>query len=236
MAREEIVFDLDDKHIVAYPGPANSPVVYLNSYIDDSREISSLLAQKDCPPHSLVVISHLAWDDEMSPWECPALTEDDTPCTGGADTYLVWLTQTLIPKVEKHFSGEIPYRALAGYSLAGLFALYAPYKTSIFSRIASMSGSLWFPDFISYIKSNKMVRKPDCIFLSLGETEDNSPIPMLDTVRIRTEEAYTYFQDLSIPSMFRLNPGDHLTECSERTVAGIRWILEHENTPCKDSR
>ncbi|MBP3817591.1 MAG: hypothetical protein J6H31_04745 [Butyrivibrio sp.] len=41
---------------------------------------------------NLAVISDINWDDEMSPWDCPPLSKNDIPCTGGADEYLVNLT------------------------------------------------------------------------------------------------------------------------------------------------
>ena len=41
---------------------------------------------------NLAVISDINWDNEMSPWECPPLSKNDIPCTGGADEYLVNLT------------------------------------------------------------------------------------------------------------------------------------------------
>ena len=31
--------------------------------------------------------------------------------------------------------------------LAGLFAVYATFQSDVFDRVASISGSLWFPDF-----------------------------------------------------------------------------------------
>ncbi|MDY2610537.1 MAG: alpha/beta hydrolase-fold protein [Oscillospiraceae bacterium] len=55
------------------------------------------------------------------------------------------LTEKLIPAAEKEIN-EVPrWRGIAGYSLAGLFALYAIYQTDLFSRVGSMSGSLGFP-------------------------------------------------------------------------------------------
>lgn len=47
--------------------------------------------------------------------------------------------------LRKEFTERRVFIGIAGYSLAGLFALYALYKTDVFTRVASMSGSLWFP-------------------------------------------------------------------------------------------
>ena len=45
-------------------------------------------------------------------------------CTGGADDYLRHLTTEIIPTAEKELAGVPSWRGIAGYSLAGLFALY----------------------------------------------------------------------------------------------------------------
>ena len=49
------------------------------------------------------------------------------------------------PWATERIHGKASFIGIAGYSLAGLFALYALYKTDAFTRVASMSGSLWFP-------------------------------------------------------------------------------------------
>ena len=44
---------------------------------------------------------------------------------------------------------------IAGYSLAGLFALWAAWNSGYFRRVASVSGSLWYPGFTDYIRNNE---------------------------------------------------------------------------------
>ena len=73
------------------------------------------------------------------------------PCTGGADDYLRLLIEEIIPTAEKEIDGVPRWRGIAGYSLAGLFSLYAIYRTDLFSLVGSMSGSLWFPGMKEYI-------------------------------------------------------------------------------------
>ena len=74
----------------------------------------------------------------------------DAPCTGGADEYLKVLLEEILPGVLSRISGSPVFLGIAGYSHAGLFALYSMYHTDRFDRVASMSGSLWFPDFKEY--------------------------------------------------------------------------------------
>ena len=114
---------------------------------------------------------------------------------------------------------------IAGYSLAGLFALYAIYQTDVFSRVATMSGSLWFPGFKEYIFSREPKRRPDCIYFSLGGREAKTRNPVLKTVQENTEEIQAFYQSKGINTVFHLNPGNHFVQGAERTVAGIRWLL-----------
>ena len=64
--------------------------------------------------------------------------------------------------------GAPRWRGIAGYSLAGLFAVYALYRTDVFARAASVSGSLWFPGFREYVFSHTPLCRPDCVYFSLG--------------------------------------------------------------------
>ena len=100
------------------------------------------------------------------PWDCPAVFPKGDPFTGGADAYIHQLTEQILPEAERRIGSEPVWRGIAGYSLAGLFAIYTLYHTDLFSRAASMSGSLWFPGFSEYMESHSLAVRPDCIYLS----------------------------------------------------------------------
>ena len=165
------------------------------------------------------------WNLDFSPWPAPALNETDDPFEGGADDYLRLLTEEIIPKVEKEITGTPRWRGIVGYSLAGLFALYAIYRTDLFSRVGSMSGSLWFPGMKDYIFSHEPKRQPDHMYFSLGDKESKTRNPVLRSVRQNTEEIQTFYQSKGINTVFELNPGNHYNHAAERTAAGIVWLL-----------
>ena len=114
---------------------------------------------------------------------------------------------------------------MAGYSLAGLFALYAIYQTDLFSRVGSMSGSLWFSSMKKYIFSHEPKHWPDCMYFSLGDKESKTRNPILRSVRQNTEDIQSFFQDKGIDSAFQLNPGIHYNHAVDRTAAGLCWLL-----------
>jgi len=128
-------------------------------------------------------------------------------------------------RAEKELPGPPAWRGIAGYSLAGLFALYAIYRTDVFSRVGCMSGSLWFPGFKEYVFSHEPKRRPDCIYFSLGDKEVKTRNPVLKTVQENTEEIQAFYQNKGIDTVFHLNPGNHFVQGIERTIACIQRLL-----------
>ena len=202
-----------------------TPIIYLNTFSDEGRKVYEAAQATGCPPFTLVAISDLDWNHDMVSWDSPPAFKNAEPCTGGADDYLRLLTREIIPTAEKELPGVPSWRGIAGYSLAGLFALYAIYRTDLFSRIGSMSGSLWFPGMKDYIFSHESKRWPDCVYFSLGDKESKTRNPILRSVRQSTEEIQAFYQDKGIDTVFQLNPGNHYDHSAERTAAGIAWML-----------
>lgn len=203
----------------------NRPVVYLNTYGREGEAVFRQISAFGDLDFTLVAISGLNWEHDMVPWDIPSISSKDTPCTGGADAYLELLLNEILPQAEKNVFGTPLWRGIAGYSLAGLFALYSIYRTDVFSRAASVSGSLWFPDFPAFVCSHTPKQTPDCIYFSLGDKEHKTRNPFLQTVRQNTEEMEDFYKQQGIATTFQLNPGNHFQDAALRTAAGIRWIL-----------
>lgn len=220
----ENTFAAGNKTITVFPSIGlNRPIIYLNTFaVEGSRVYQALRNTGD---FTLVVISGLDWNHDMSPWAIPPISNREPPCTGGADDYLQMLTEEIIPKAERYVQGGTAWRGLAGYSLAGLLAVYSMYYTDRFSRIASMSGSLWFPGFLEYATSHEMKKKPEYLYLSLGDKECKTRNPYLKTVQDNTEKLAAFYREQQIDAAFHLNPGNHYKEALERTTAGITWLL-----------
>ena len=219
-------FSTQGKMVSIFPClEATVPIVYLNTFSDEGRKVYEAAQAAGCPPFTLVAISDLDWNHDMAPWDSPPAFKNAEPCTGGADDYLRLLTKEIIPTAEKELAGVPSWRGIAGYSLAGLFALYAIYRTDLFSRVGSMSGSLWFPGMKEYIFSHEPKRQPDCVYFSLGDKESKTRNPVLRSVRQNTEEIQSFYQDKGFNTIFQLNPGNHYDHAAERTAAGIAWLL-----------
>lgn len=220
-------FKVNDKTVTVYPAAvAGRAVLYLNTFAhEEGNNVYRALCDTGCPEFSMVVISGLNWDHDMAPWDIPPVSKGDTPCTGGADEYLKLLEGEIVPRAEEYIQGGILWRGIAGYSLAGLFAVYSLYHTELFCRAASVSGSLWFPGFQAYVSSHEMESSPEHLYFSLGDRESRTRNPYIKEVQKATEEIKSFYESKGIDAIFQLNPGGHFKNTAERTAAGIAWLL-----------
>lgn len=223
-------FNIEQKRVDVFASAApDRPVIYLNTYGREGKQVFQHLQETGCPDFSLVAVSNLEWDHDMAPWDIPPISEKDTPCTGGSDDYLKLLLNQILPEAEKALPGIPSWRGIAGYSLAGLFAVYSIYQTDIFSRVASVSGSLWFPGIKDYIASHTPLKKPDCMYFSLGDRECHTRNKFLKCVQQNTETIEAFYHGQGIDTTFQLNPGNHFKDGVPRTAAGLQWILNRTN-------
>ena len=202
-----------------------APIVYLNTFSNEGQAVFQAAQTIGCPPFTLAAIGGLDWNHDMAPWDSPPAFKSAEPCTGGADAYLRLLTEEIIPTAEKELAAAPRWRGILGYSLAGLFALYTIYQTDLFSRVGSVSGSLWFPGIKEYVLSHEPKQHPDCLYFSLGDKESKTRNPFLKSVRQNTEEIQAHYAVQGIDTVFQLNKGNHYAHAAERTAAGICWLL-----------
>jgi len=205
------------------------PVIILNTFNGEGKSVWEKCNELGANEFILVSIAKMSWNNDLTPWECPPLYKGDSKCLGYADSYLKEIEKDIIPKIEEYITKElcktISYYGIAGYSLGGLFALYSGFKTDRFKRIASASGSLWYPNFTDYVKSHKLSNNIDKIYFSLGNKEAKSKIEILSTVEDKTKEIYEYVSK-NINSIYEENEGNHFKDGVLRMAKGIKWILE----------
>ena len=74
------------------------------------------------------------WNRDFSPWEASAVFGKEGFAGQGLKT-LRWLTEECVPHIDRTFGVKDREHWLMGYSLAGLFALWAAYESDVFSGI-----------------------------------------------------------------------------------------------------
>ena len=219
-------FNICNKEITLYKSTdINAPLIVFNTFEGDGEDVYQALQNMGCTSLNLLVIGNIDWNHDMSPWYMPSIYSKENSFSGGADEYLKLLIDKILPKAKELIEGEPVFTGITGYSLAGLFAVYAMYKTDVFDRVACMSGSLWFHDFIEYCKRNEYKRLPDKICFSLGDKEANTRNPILKTVEDNTRELSEHFKNIGSEVIFELNKGNHFTDTVLRSAKGIKAIL-----------
>jgi len=215
-----------NREVNIYPAhKAGSPLVVFNAFENEGASVHSELMKLTAADFSLATINIIDWNADLSPWAISPVYKNDEPFTGDADAYLKTLTGEIIPAIIRELDSEPSYIALAGYSLAGLFAVYAMYRTDRFARIASASGSMWFPGFMDFVKTHKPATFPEKLYLSLGDKEARTRNQIMATVEQNTGALYDHYKSLGVEAVFEMNPGNHFRDVAHRMAKGIVWLV-----------
>lgn len=156
------------------------------------------------------------WNKDLSPWKAPAVFGKEDFGEGASDT-LEQILSLCNDSTKTYYIG--------GYSLSGLFALWASYQTDIFRGVASSSPSMWFPGFIDFMRDNE--NKAGVVYLSLGDKEEKTRNPVMATVGDRMKSAYELLQEQGKDCVFEWNEGNHFKDADIRTAKGFLWVIYH---------
>ena len=164
------------------------------------------------------------WNDELSPWEAPAVWGKQ--CFGGnATDTLRFLTQQIIPALKQQLN--LPQNIkiiLGGYSLAGLFALWASTQTNLFYGIAAASPSVWFPGWMELEQQHPV--QAQCIYLSLGDKEECTKNLVMATVGKNIRTLHSQLTGRSADCDLEWNSGGHFKDSDLRTARAFQWVME----------
>ena len=154
------------------------------------------------------------WNYELSPWKAPAVFGNEDFGDGAVRTLEQILT-LCTDKSKAYYIG--------GYSLAGLFSLWAAYQTDIFSGVAAASPSVWFPGFIAYMKEHEI--NSETVYLSLGDREEKTRNPVMSQVGNCIQKGYDWLTKCGINCTLEWNQGNHFREPDIRTAKAFAWVL-----------
>lgn len=203
-------------------GDTNAPVVLIQM-VDDhdlggmEAEVAALrrLTETD---FCLTAIKARRWNDDLSPWPAPAVFGREGFGGGAADTLAEALARC---------AGRDRTRIIGGYSLAGLFALWAAYQTDAFSAVAAASPSVWFPGFLDYMRAHRP--QTAAVYLSLGDREARTRNPVMATVADRIREAFDLLNAQGVNTTLEWNQGNHFRDAGLRTAKAFAWAMKQAN-------
>ncbi len=204
-------------------------LILVNGETGEGEELFRLCAESAERPWALAVLNCGDWDRDLSPWPAKAVFRGAKDFAGGGKERLRRIEGDVLPAVREALDCPDAPCWIAGYSLAGLFALWALQESGAFAGAVSASGSLWYPGFADLALRTPPHGRP-AVYLSLGDAEDRTRSPVMRTVRDCTERLYRHYAEMGLNTVFELNPGNHFQEPAARLARGIRWALRRGET------
>ena len=223
----EGVIEMLNKNIPLF-GDASSDRIFVQM-VDEhdlklmEGEIAAIKEYTNTTDWCLAVVPVRNWNQDLTPWKA-------APVFGrqgfgdGAEHTLREVLESVIPSLGQGGSSHAERRYyLCGYSLAGLFALWAGYRTNSFAGIVAASPSVWYPDWIDYARAHR-IQSP-AVYLSLGDREEKTKNPVMATVGNAIREMHEILKTSCASSCLEWNPGNHFADSDRRLAKGIAWML-----------
>ena len=144
---------------------------------------------------------------------------------GNAGDTLRFLTEQVIPTLEQRY--PLPKNIkiiLGGYSLAGLFALWASTQTDLFYGIAAASPSVWFPGWMEFEQQHPM--QAQRVYLSLGDKEERTKNAVMAAVGDNIRTLHRELAGCGKDCTLEWNSGGHFKNADLRTAKAFGWVME----------
>ena len=159
-------------------------------------------------------------EDYFSPW--PALEFK------GLGDILVYDIKEIINILKSNDLFKNSKFYLFGYSLGGLASVYLSYLIDDISGFASLSGSLWYPNFMDFIINKNINKNIDRVYLSIGNRDTKGLNGRFKDAINNTKEVAEVFKYKGVKAMFELNEGTHFDNVEERILKGLCYLQKND--------
>ena len=170
----------------------------------------------------LIAVQVADWNRDLSPWEAPAVFGKEGFGKDAGNTLDAVLNLCTDPG--RNY-------IIGGYSLAGLFALWAAHQTDRFCGVAAASPSVWFPGFIGYMREHRI--RTGTVCLSLGDREEKTRNPVMAAVGSCIRQADEILREQGVRTALEWNPGGHFRDADLRTARAFAWVLNETADPAR---
>ena len=213
---------------VNYQGSRDAQIVLLQiigehelSLIEE--ELSKIKAITQSTDFLFITVQVDSWNDDLSPWLAAPIFGEAT-FGGNAEKFLTRIKNEVITPLLSAYPEKKIFAG--GYSLAGLFVMWAGYKTNLFEGIAAVSPSVWFPGFVDFVHNHKMLANR--VYLSLGDKEAKTRNKILAQMENDIRDVYHSLGDYGLSSILVWNKGNHFKEPALRMAKGFAWLMSYE--------
>ena len=211
---------IDIAACTVHPGRegVEAPVIYVIDSPEHPFDMTSFAQER---VSTIVTVPVRQWNDALTPWPAAGLYRGEPDFGGHADVTLAKLTSDVLPAIEREARLSPTHRAICGYSLGGLFSLYALTHTDVFVACGCLSGSVWYEGWVEHLRALDIDLAGRYAFLSLGTKERRAARPLLKTVQDCMEACSGILREHGAEVEFCLGPGNHLQHIPERLGAGF---------------
>ncbi|MBQ4251459.1 MAG: hypothetical protein II704_00270 [Erysipelotrichaceae bacterium] len=216
---EKKQLNIAGREVILYEGE-NPRCLIIHS--TDSQEIQAMdslitLLKESGEDFAMAVFKVSDWNGDLSPWPAdPVFGREGF--AGEAAKTLEIVEKELVAKLSEVY--DVPV-IIGGYSLAGLFALWAGYQSDRFAAVAAVSPSVWFDGWKEYAENNRI--KVKNVYLSLGDREEKTRNQRMarvgDNIRLQKQ----LLEAAGVRCALEWNPGNHFVDFDKRCAAGYNW-------------
>lgn len=181
------------------------------------------IAERSGVPFVLATIELEDWIIDLIPWPDGNISRESEAGKHGQDT-LEYVLESLIPELQKRY-GPLPVM-IGGYSLGGLFALWASAQSDRFKAVAAASPSVWIKDWIPFAKKHTPLA--DAVYLSLGIQEEYVKNQAIARVGDSLRAQYSLLQEQIGANNCTLvwEQGGHFNDNEGRLARAFAWCIE----------
>ena len=225
LKEQKLVIDGRELRIAAHDGARALLIQPVDGH--DISELPALLSWTEARtkvPFAHVALPIQRWNDELTPWPAPPVF-GKTPFGAGAAATLELITQRVVPAVCSALclDTDLPV-VTGGYSLAGLFALWAAYQTR-FAAVVGASPSVWYPQWLDYAATHTPLTR--VVYLSLGDRESRSRTPIMATVDSCMKQQRELLQSQGVTMNYETTAGNHFQDNGIRMARGFVYALNN---------
>ena len=113
---------------------------------------------------------------------------------------------------------------MGGYSLSGLFALWAATQTNALYGTAAASPSVWFPGWPEYEAAHPI--QAQRVYLSLGDREEHTKNQTMAAVGDNIRALHSVLTRRGAACALEWNAGGHFKDADLRTARAFAWTME----------
>lgn len=190
-----------------------------------NREVK-VLATTATKGFAIVFFDTVEWAKALMPWQDEAVSRNEEVGRHASNT-LKYIIESLIPWLHERF-GKLPC-IIGGYSLGGLFALWAARQSAAFCAVAAASPSLWIKGWADFADNRSL--NAQLAYVSLGDREEHCRNQRMARIGdcVRHEHLTLANQIGSSATTLEWNSGGHFGNEAERTAKAFAWCIENIN-------